>query len=53
MSLEDYLHEHYTADTARSIYRRSSRYRLTCPEAETAAYKDILLYIGALRTRYT
>ena len=53
MSLQDYLHEQYTADTAKIYLQEIDRYRLTCPQAETAAYKDILLYIGALRTRYT
>jgi site-specific recombinase XerD len=53
MSLKDYLREHYTVDTAAIYLQEIDRYRLTCPQAETAAYKDILLYMGSLRARYT
>src|ERR1700689_748200 len=53
MNLEDYLNEHYTIDTAKLYLQEIGRYQLTCPQAQTAAYKDILDYMGALRTRYT
>jgi integrase/recombinase XerD len=53
MNLKDYLREHYTPDTASIYLQEIDRYRLTCPQAEAAAYKDILLYMGSLRTRYT
>jgi integrase/recombinase XerD len=52
MSLKDYLHEHYTVDTASIYLQEIERYHLTRPEALTAGYKDILSYIGALRSRY-
>ena len=52
MSLKDYLHEHYTVDTASIYLQEIERYHLTRPEAVTAGYKDILSYIGALRSRY-
>lgn len=53
MNLQDYLSEHYTRDTASIYLQEIERYRLTYAQAETAAYKDILSYIGTLRTRYT
>jgi integrase/recombinase XerD len=53
MNLQDYLSEHYTPDTAGIYLQEIKRYRLTYAQAETAMYKDILLYMGALRTRYT
>jgi integrase/recombinase XerD len=52
MSLKDYLHEHYTVDTASIYLQEIERYHLIRPEALTAGYKDILSYIGALRSRY-
>jgi integrase/recombinase XerD len=53
MNLQDYLSEHYTSDTATIYLQEIDRYRLSCPQAEVAVYKDILVYIGALRTRYS
>jgi len=53
MNLQDYLHEQYTPDTASVYGLEIGRYLANCPGAVTAAYKDILFYIGALRSRYT
>lgn len=53
MNLEDYLNEHYTTDTAKLYLQEIDRYRASCPGAATAVYKDILDYVGALRTRYS
>lgn len=53
MNLQDYLHEQYTPDTASVYGLEISRYLASCPGAAMAAYKDILAYIGALRSRYT
>jgi integrase/recombinase XerD len=53
MNLQDYLNEQYTEDTASIYLQEIERYRMACPGAATAVYKDILAYIGALRTRYT
>jgi integrase/recombinase XerD len=53
MNLQDYLIEHYTSDTASIYLQEIERYLSSCPEAATAVYKDILDYMGALRTRYS
>jgi integrase/recombinase XerD len=53
MNLQDYLREQYTPDTASVYGLEIGRYLASCPGAATAAYKDILFYIGALRSRYT
>jgi integrase/recombinase XerD len=52
MNLQDYLSEQYTPGTASLYLQEIGRYRMHCPEAATAVYKDILSYIGALRSRY-
>jgi integrase/recombinase XerD len=52
MSLQDYLNEQYTADTARIYLLEIERYLASCPGAVTAVYRDILSYIGVLRSRY-
>jgi len=53
MNLQDYLREQYTPDTAGVYGLEIGRYLASCPGAATAMYKDILFYIGALRSRYT
>ncbi len=53
MNLQDYLHEQYTADTASIYLQEIERYLVSCPGAANAVCKDILAYIGALRTRYS
>ena len=53
MNLQDYLHEQYTEGTANVYLQEIDRYRAHCPGAATAVYKDILTYVGALRTRYS
>jgi integrase/recombinase XerD len=52
MNLQDYLSEQYTRGTASLYLQEIERYRMNCPEADTAVYKNILSYIGALRSRY-
>jgi integrase/recombinase XerD len=52
MNLQDYLSEQYTPGTASLYLQEIERYRMHCPGASTAVYKDILVYIGALRSRY-
>jgi len=52
MNLQDYLRKQYTADTATLYLQEINRYLTSHPRAATAVYKDILAYIGALRTRY-
>jgi integrase/recombinase XerD len=53
MNLQDYLAGHYTPDTAHIYLQEIERYLSSCPGAATAVYKDILYYMGSLRTRYT
>jgi integrase/recombinase XerD len=52
MSLQDYLRAHYTPDTAKIYLHEINRYLALHPQAQAAVYKDILAYIGALRSRY-
>jgi integrase/recombinase XerD len=53
MNLKAYLQQRYTEKTAQVYGQEIERYRASCPGAATAAYKDVLAYVGALRTRYT
>lgn len=53
MSLQDYLKQHYTADTAKIYLQEIDRYLSLHPGASTAVYKDVLTYIGVLRSRYS
>jgi integrase/recombinase XerD len=53
MSLQAYLEQRYTEKTAEVYEQEIGRYLASCPGAATAAYKDVLAYIGMLRTRYT
>jgi integrase/recombinase XerD len=53
MTLEKYLHDHYTADTAKIYRYEIANYIANYPGAAGAVYKDVVGYIGALRTRYS
>jgi integrase/recombinase XerD len=52
MSIENYLQQHYSPDTAKAYSREIGLYLSNYPHAATAMYKDITNYIGALRQRY-
>ena len=51
MTLEKYLHDHYTADTAKIYRYEIANYIANYPGAAGAVYKDVVGYIGVLRTR--
>ena len=53
MSLNEYLQQHYMPSSVKSYRADIEMYLATCPGAATAAYKDILNYVGALRERYS
>lgn len=53
VSLEKYLQNHYTAQTQKSYHREIANYLQGNPTAEKATYKDIVEYIGQLRSRYS
>lgn len=53
MTLESYLHQHYSTDTAKAYQREIDIYRSNFKEADKAVYKDIIDYIGLLRKRYS
>jgi site-specific recombinase XerD len=53
MSLQDYLLAHYTADTAKIYGIEINSYIASYAGANTAVYKDVVHYIGALRSRYS
>jgi integrase/recombinase XerD len=52
MNLQTYLNERYTPGTAKVYLLEIERYLSSCPGGATAVYKDILAYMGALRSRY-
>lgn len=52
MTLHDYLQEHYTADTAKVYQHEIDSYIANYPAAATAVYKDVVSYMGVLRSRY-
>jgi integrase/recombinase XerD len=52
MSIEKYLQQRYSPDTARSYKREIDIYVSNYPAAQAAVFKDITNYIGALRKRY-
>lgn len=52
MSLENYLQQHYSAETTKAYKREIEIYLSNYPAAEKAIYKDLTNYIGALRKRY-
>lgn len=53
MTLENYLQQHYSTDTAKAYQREIDIYRSNFKEADKAFYKDIIDYIGLLRKRYS
>ncbi|MBA2746945.1 MAG: tyrosine-type recombinase/integrase [Flavisolibacter sp.] len=53
MTLESYLQQHYSPDTAKAYQREIEIYRSNFAAADKAVYKDIIDYIGLLRQRYS
>ena len=53
MTIKKYLLGHYTEDTAKIYGYEIDNYLSNYPQAASAVYKDIVGYIGALRTRYS
>ena len=52
MTLHEYLLQHHTKDTAAVYLYEINNYTSGCPQAAGAVYKDVMSYIGILRTRY-
>jgi integrase/recombinase XerD len=52
MTLQDYLQQYYTKDTAAVYLREINNYISGYPQAAQAVYKDVMSYLGALRARY-
>lgn len=52
MTLDDYLCKHYTKRTAKIYLFDINNYLSNYPEAAGAVYRDVVAYIGTLRTRY-
>lgn len=53
MTLKNYLLEHYTKDTMKVYLLEINNYLANYPAAPAAVYKDVVQYIGVLRTRYS
>jgi integrase/recombinase XerD len=53
MTIENYLQQHYSPDTAKAYQREIEIYKSNFNEADKAVYKDIVHYIGLLRQRYS
>lgn len=53
MTLENYLHQHYSSGTVKAYNREIAIYLSNYPGAATAGYKDLIQYIGLLRNRYS
>jgi site-specific recombinase XerD len=53
MSLQQYLLKHYSPDTAKIYGSEINNYLAGYAQAGTAVYKDVVHYIGALRSRYS
>lgn len=51
--IESYLQKHYSPDTAKAYKREIEIYLSNYPAAEKANYKDVTIYIGVLRNRYS
>lgn len=51
--LTAYLKKYYTADTAKLYKRDIAIYLSNYPAAATAKYKEVVNYVGLLRTRYS
>lgn len=52
LSLEAYLYKHYSRPTAGAYKRYIDHYLQSVPLAQSASHKEIVNYIGSLRTRY-
>lgn len=52
MTLQEYLEEHYTAETVKAYLYEISHYTTSFNEAASASYKEVVQYVGSLRTRY-
>ncbi|HYC29516.1 MAG TPA: tyrosine-type recombinase/integrase [Chitinophagaceae bacterium] len=53
MTIEKYLQQHYSPQTAKAYGREIEIYISNYPDASKAVHKDITTYIGALRNRYS
>lgn len=53
MILDQYLQQHYTKKTAKIYGLEISNYITNYPNAAGAVYKDVVRYIGTLRSRYS
>jgi len=53
MTINEYLKQHYTPDTARAYEREINNFLSNYTQADKAIYKDLVKYIGTLRNRYT
>jgi integrase/recombinase XerD len=53
MTLEAYLLQHYSGETTKAYQREIEIYLSNFKDAETANYKEILYYVGLLRSRYS
>lgn len=51
--LKNYLLSRHTEKTARAYQREIESYKLNYPKADKAVYKDITVYLGVLRKRYS
>jgi integrase/recombinase XerD len=52
MTLQSYLQQHYTKDTAAVYQYEIDNYTSGHPRAAEAVYKDVVSYMGLLRNRY-
>ncbi len=53
MTLQTYLQQHYTPDTAKVYLYEIGNYVSHHPQAAKAVYKDVTHYMGAVRSRYS
>ena len=53
MTIKKYLLEHYTEDTAKIYLYEIDNYIANYPQAAQAVYKDVVNYIGTLRSKYS
>jgi integrase/recombinase XerD len=53
MTIEKYLHDHYTTGTAKIYLFEIENYIASYPLAANAVYKDVVEYIGTLRGKYS
>jgi integrase/recombinase XerD len=51
--LEAYLRKRYREGTVKAYLREIGIYVGNCPEAERAGYKEVMGYVGRLRSRYS